>query len=135
MNGKFRTSISGFNRQDVLNYIQKLSEEKAALENECRKLASDLANAEDVIEGLNSEVSEKDSVISYLHAQIEKKDAYTDELNAENDNLIAELGMIRSSYNEKLGAVKLECEALENSIRKLTDSICSAMGEDNNGSL
>ena len=80
MSVKFRSNISGFNRSDVLGYIQKLAGEKGRLSKENSQLKEELSRANDRIkqlEVLNSVLTKRaaDAVLERDDAQKREKEA------------------------------------------------------------
>lgn len=112
MNGKFRTSLSGFNRQDVLDYLKKLHEEKAKLEDQKQILAKQVEEQDDLISELKADIEEKDIAIANLNSQLSAQ--------AEQIEILkTKLQAIRDTYNSNLNNVKNGCIALDEEISTL----------------
>ena len=111
---KFRTSMSGFNKKDVTEYIQKMSFEFRAQE----------ARSNDII-------SAKDSKI----AQLEKKLAEFEALGVEYRNRISELEEACAGKDELIRRLEEEPKAPEVNIEELEekarlyDGMSSQLGE------
>ena len=125
MNGKFRTSISGFNRQDVLNYIKKLSEEKAALEKDNEALSDRLYDIGEHISQLTEVIAEKDESIAALN---ERLGALNAELEAVRETVVAsevifsEITADLNSIKEKAADAKEKLEASETQLNAIIDA-------------
>lgn len=116
MNGKFRTSLSGFNRQDVLDYLKKLHEEKAKLEDQKQILAKQVEEQNDLISELKADIEEKDIAIANLNSQLSAQ--------AEQIEILkTKLQAIRDTYNSNLNNVKNGYIALNEEISTLAHEL------------
>ncbi|NCB63007.1 MAG: hypothetical protein EOM52_05245 [Clostridia bacterium] len=110
MEQSFRTAaIGGFNRQDVLNYIE----------------ASAKSSAEKV-ESLKKEVEELRRTVEESATAAKEAEAKADALEKENRRLTAELGeesAALTSTSELLGREKAETEALSNELAALKPKV------------
>lgn len=93
MNGRFRTSISGFHRQDVLDYIKHISEKSAKLNDENKQYLQT--------------IEERDNTILYLevllHDCVDEINKLQDNYNRLNDYLescVSDLSQIHGCMSE-----------------------------------
>jgi len=85
--------FGGFDRKDVVNYIEKLASERNDLQVRCRELEKKLSDAEDKLENLQSELeaqkegfaSEKESLVSEYEAKLIDSETRVAEANARAD--------------------------------------------------
>lgn len=106
----FRSAFSGFNREDVVRYIEYLSSNH---ENQIKQLQADLAMAQK--ENLNNE-EEQDSVIEELKDQFSQQEALLTALNAEKDDLLAKCAQLEdqlSAADAEKNALIEKCDQLE----------------------
>lgn len=66
MNGKFRKSLSGFNRNDVMNYIRKYAEEK---QEQIDELEAKVAELERKVEELEKENEKIKTILVSVHKE------------------------------------------------------------------
>lgn len=102
MNGKFRTSFSGFHRGDVLKYIKQISEEKVALEAENDNYCHDLDEKNlyiEILEDLLRDCAEEIEVLKQQHLEINGKiEKYSNDVNRIN----ADFTKFNDIYGKKL---------------------------------
>ena len=91
----FRSSFNGFNREDVVHYIQYL---KSNHENQIRQLKADLALMQK--ESFLPEADDgKDEEIAQMQEQFEQQEAVLTALNAEKDELLAKCSQLETVLN------------------------------------
>lgn len=90
----FRSAINGFNRVDVLTYIDNLLKEKA-------ELASKIDSLNEKISGLENEASELKAEIEKAKADVEKAAASTDKCDGCD---------ISKQYEARLGAAMFDAK-------------------------
>ena len=113
----FRSAFNGFNREDVVHYIQYL---KSNHENQIRQLKADLALMQR--ERFLPEADDsKDEEIAQMQEQFEQQEAVLTALNAEKDELLAKCSQLEA----QLVAVTAERDAAAN-----TKPVMSAYVED-----
>lgn len=120
MSVKFRSNLSGFNRNDVLGYIQKLSGEKGRLSKENSQLKSELNRANERIKQLE----ELNSVLTNRAAEavLERDDAIKREKAAQDGALKAR----QTAYDAVSDTLKDLETALKNAAGQLKRFISSA---------
>lgn len=130
----FRSSLGGFNKQDVNNYISELSENFAAREkehlDEIASLREKLSAAEEKnisaaslsaeLDNAKSELSKSEAVIAANREELEKK-----------DNEISALGEALNETKAKLISAEEKLEVLSSSEEKLReyDRMSAKVGE------
>lgn len=146
MSVKFRSNLSGFNRSDVLGYIQKLSGEKGRLAKENSQLKSELERAnerikqleelnavltnraaEAVLERDDAQKREKAAVSDAVKARRTAYDAVADTLSQLETSIKAAGGQLNSLISSVQTAheeMKSSLNAAENALSE-TGSICS----------
>ncbi|MBQ8830729.1 MAG: hypothetical protein IJ017_03935 [Oscillospiraceae bacterium] len=110
MKVEFRHSFNGFNREEVIDYIRKLTHEKTQAEKAAEDNALAVEDAKEAIRNLKDKLFEEE----------EKKTAAADEFNAaiaEKDQLIHELREQVRELTEKLDAADGEKSRRLNPIR------------------
>ena len=74
--GNFRSSVfGGFNRQDVANYIEKLSAERNRYKEESADLRDKADGLEDTVEQLKAQIEELENQAAELKAQLDEANA------------------------------------------------------------
>ena len=120
MNVQFSRSIGGFNREEVIEYIRKLTNEKSRAENSALESSNKLDDAEYCIETMKSEFEEERNIcsekISALEADIADKDALISELRSEIEELTKKLNSINE---EKRNTLTPAASAAEEKLRTL----------------
>ncbi len=121
MSVKFRSNLSGFNRNDVLGYIQKLSGEKGRLSKENSQLKSELKRANERIKQLE----ELNSVLTNRAAEavLERDDAIKREKAAQDSALEAR----RTAYSAVSDTLAELETALKNAGEQLNRFVSSAV--------
>lgn len=102
----FRSAFNGFNREDVVHYIQYL---KSNHENQIRQLKADLALMQRE-RFLPDADDSKDEEIAQMQEQFEQQEAVLTALNAEKDELLAKCSQLEA----QLVAVTAERDAAAN---------------------
>ena len=101
--GNFRTRLfGGFNRQDVISYIEELASRRTACEKERDRLRGELDAANDRVSSLENESAS---------------------LRREIDRLRSQLSAERKSRTEAISAVKAETNAAADEVMKLLDDV------------
>lgn len=125
MNGKFRTSISGFHRGDVLKYIKQLSEENAELEAENSNHCLDLEEKNlyiETLEDLLRDCVEEIEVLQNKHheitGQIEK---YSNDVNRIN----ADFTKFNDIYGKKLDNLHKQLSSTGSELISHTEKLAS----------
>ena len=91
----FRSAFNGFNREDVVHYIQYL---KSIHENQIRQLKADLALMQK--ESFLPEPDDsKDEEIAQMQEQFEQQEAVLTALNAEKDELLTKCSQLETVLN------------------------------------
>lgn len=91
----FRSAFNGFNREDVVHYIQYL---KSIHENQIRQLKADLALMQK--ESFLPEPDDsKNEEIAQMQEQFEQQEAVLTALNAEKDELLAKCAQLETVLN------------------------------------
>lgn len=111
----FRSAFNGFNREDVVHYIEYL---KSNHQNQLRQLQADLAAAqrEELM------VGEQDTAITDLQEQFTQQEAILTALNAEKDELIAKCSRLEA----ELAARSAENAALADKAARLEAQLSTA---------
>lgn len=91
----FRSAFNGFNREDVVHYIQYL---KSIHENQIRQLKADLTLMQKESFLPESDDS-KDEEIAQMQEQFEQQEAVLTALNAEKDELLAKCAQLETVLN------------------------------------
>ena len=92
MNGRFRTSFSGFNREDVLDYIKQLSEEKARIEEDNLRYKQEL-------EDRDFKISWLENLLYDCSAELHSLSDKYHEINELLDSYVAELAEISTDVS------------------------------------
>ena len=123
MNVQFSRSIGGFNREEVIEYIRKLTNEKSRAENSALESSNKLDDAEYCIETMKSEFEEERNIfsekISALEADIADKDALISELRSEIEELTNKLNSINEEKRNTLTPALSKASAAEEKLRTL----------------
>lgn len=91
----FRSAFNGFNREDVVHYIQYL---KSIHENQIRQLKADLALMQK--ESFLPEADDgKDEEIAQMQEQFEQQEAVLTALNTEKDELLAKCSQLETTLS------------------------------------
>lgn len=125
----FKTSVKGFKKSDVNNYIitihREFAEEKEALEEELSRVRGELQTASDAL-------AVKDASIDELTAQICEISALKEEnekLKAENNRLYGDVSSLLGRVNaltDEASSLTLRAEAAENTVTELKAELKTA---------
>ncbi len=125
----FKTSVKGFKKSDVNNYIimihREFAEEKEALEEELFRMRGELQTASDAL-------AVKDALIDELTAQICEISALKEEnekLAAENNRLYGDVSSLISRVNtltDEASSLTLRAESAENTVAELKTELKTA---------
>ena len=117
----FRSAFNGFNREDVVHYIQYL---KTNYDNQIRQLKADLALMQK--ESFLPEADEsKDEQIAQLQEQFEQQEAVLTALNAEKDELLAKCAQMETVLN----VVSTENKVLTTKVAQLEAQLLTVTAE------
>lgn len=117
----FRSAFNGFNREDVVHYIQYL---KSNHENQIRQLKADLALMQR--ESFLPEADDsKDEEIAQMQEQFEQQEAVLTALNAEKDELLAKCSQLETVLN----VLTTENKLLTSKIAQLEAQIVAVTAE------
>ena len=117
----FRSAFNGFNREDVVHYIQYL---KTNYDNQIRQLKADLALTQK--ESFLPEADEsKDEQIAQLQEQFEQQEAVLTALNAEKDELLAKCAQLETVLN----VVSTENKVLTTKVAQLEAQLLTVTAE------
>ena len=118
----FKTSVKGFKKSDVNNYIiqmhREFAEEKEAHEEELSRIRAEHQKAVDSL-------GEKDALIDELNKRIGEAEALADEnnrLSAENEMLADKV----SALTAELSRVSIKAEIAEESLTEITAELNAA---------
>lgn len=106
----FRSAFNGFNREDVVRYIEYLSSNH---ENHIKQLQADLAAAQNA--NLNNQ-EEQDSIVEEMKEQFSQQESLLTALNVEKDELLekcAQLEAQLSAADAEKSALLEKCAQLE----------------------
>lgn len=149
----FRTSLGGFNREDVNNYIEKLNNELAereklakkkleAAEAKCRELADRIAELEAAtakVAELESEAQAREKLIAEYIEKVEHQTAEIEALKASNNSAESEITMLTDeiaslseaiSKSEKYDDISSQIGEIILSARSTADGILAKAEEE-----
>lgn len=109
----FRSAFNGFNREDVVHYIEYLNSNH---ENQIKQLQADLAAVQRGSLLPRDSAAGQDDVIAGLHEQFAQQEAILTALNAEKDELIekcAQQAAILSTLSAQNDELREKCTQLE----------------------
>lgn len=112
----FRSAFNGFNREDVVHYIEYLNSNH---ENQIKQLQADLAAAQR--ENLLTGDEDQDEIVADLQEQFTQQEAILTALNAEKDELIAKYSQLETV----LTALSAENKALTDKAAQLETQLAA----------
>ena len=123
MNVNFRHSFNGFNREEVIDYIRKLTHEKTKAEKAAQDNALALDDAKEHIEKLNIMLCEEEEkrigAVNELNAAIDEKDQLIHQLRSEVHELSETLRNINSEKSRRLNPARVKAGGVEAAIRSM----------------
>jgi len=119
MNVTFSRSLSGFNREEVINYISKLTSEKSRAEKDACTIAEKLEGQESYIDELKATIAECDDNIAKLNAELNEKDELIADLNEQVSRLTEQLSSAKDEMRQTLDAALLKAGAAETGLRTM----------------
>ena len=128
MNIQFSRSLSGFNREEVIEYIKKLTLEKSRAEKETFEIANRLDEQEDYIDKIRADLKTSDERVYQLETEINEKDALIEQLRSRIQELSEELGSVNEEKVRKLSPVRLKIGSAEADLRNMASEL-SAMAQ------
>ena len=105
MNGRFRSSISGFNREDVLNYVKQLSEDKQRLENEIAGIGFELDENASRISDMEQLLCDCAEIIKLFDSKYREINAQLEKHSGELDRISADFAKFHDIYGKKLDKI------------------------------
>ena len=109
----FRSAFNGFNREDVVHYIEYLNSNH---ENQLKQLQADLAAVQKESLLPRDPAAGQDDIIAGLHEQFTQQEAILTALNAEKDELIeksSQQAAILSTLSAQNDELREKCTQLE----------------------
>ena len=133
MNVKFRTSLSGFNREEVIEYIRKLAAEKHRAENAALESSNKLDDAEYRIIQLKEEIEGRDEKIEILEADISEMESLIAKQKEEISKLSEKLTNLKHEYklniipaSKKASEAEAELRGMASELSELSDRVKKA---------
>ena len=127
MKVEFSRSLSGFNRQEVIDYIRKLTNEKHRAETDALENLNRLNDAEYRIEALKNELAEeitkRDEEIAVLSSDISDKDALIAQLSDEIAALTEKLNAVDDEKRNKLKPALIKAGEAEAELRTMASEL------------
>ncbi len=127
MKVEFSRSLSGFNRQEVIDYIRKLTNEKHRAETDALESLNKLNDAEYCMETLKNELTEeinkRDDEIAALSSDISDKDALIAQLRDEIAALTEKLNAADDEKRNKLNPALIKAGEAEAELRMMASEL------------
>ena len=123
MNVQFSRSFNGFNRDEVIEYIRKLTHEKTRAEKDTIESAERLEDAEAYIKRLENELFETHDNIRALEHQINEKETHIEQLEAKIRELEDKLYAADNEKHSRLNPIRLKTGSAEASLYNLASQL------------
>ena len=125
---KFRTTLGGFNRRDVMNYIEGADAEHhrqvAALEEELEKLRAERDELSATLTGLQDEKGTLDAQEAQVRASLEESTRTMTRVRGELSQAESKLGVAKQELSRRQAQVE-QLEPLAKSYEELKDRVAT----------
>lgn len=117
----FRSAFNGFNREDVVHYIEYLNSKH---ENKVRQLQADLATMQRE-SFLSNDEEDQSEIVEQMKEQFEQQEALLTALNTEKDELLSKCAQLEAD----LAALTAENQSLASKAKQLEAQLATVTAE------